>query len=698
MTCIDDPALALVEAIDNCEKAGLIYWDVKIPNPCGDGNALLRTYEAQDQCGNFSRDTVTLILNDSIPPTIIFIDPDLIGLGSGETLSVNCDANEGSLTPWGPEDVIFKDQCPGANLEFEQTSLEESPTCKDGKIATLLLQWTATDLCGNSASLFIYVNVVDEVPPVFDPFSTEVTINCIDEWPVISATDNCAEVIITATNSIIQTDCEYEYDVIRTITATDPCGNITTAKQILHVGDHSGPIISGVDTLICNDLSIPNVTAWDPCAEKFVPVTMTEESLDLDCSGKVVERTWSATDVCGNVATVTQRIILNDDEPPVIQVPSWSIINKYKDNVHNFASLSEREIIFQLNALDESSVFVTDLCDVWIIPVFTVEVTYSDHCVEDGWYEYRVYTWVATDVCGNSSVLTFNIYIFDDVPPVFIDVPRDTTFICGEMAPPSEVHAIDYAKPVTITFEETISEGDIPGHYMVTRTWTATDPCGNVTVASQQILWIPDTFVDCEIILPDEIECNSHGVVINSESSGGFPPFNYVWDVQGQECFIQGGQGTPGVTLYVGFFDVLVSLTVTDAFGCQSVCSAILDCFDPLDDFAGNNPTSDQYQATRPNAPTNTIQGSNQDHLSKLTYWPNPANTMFNVSFDAVIERDVEIRFLNFLGEVILTDHMQPHVGANTRKIDVTKLPEGTYLFQVKTDKEIHAKGIVIMR
>jgi hypothetical protein len=62
------------------------------------------------------------------------------------------------------------------------------------------------------------------------------------------------------------------------------------------------------------------------------------------------------------------------------------------------------------------------------------------------------------------------------------------------------------------------------------------------------------------------------------------------------------------------------------------------------------------------------------------------------------VEREVEISFMNFLGEVVLTDHMKAHVGKNTRKIDVTKLPEGTYLFQVMTDKEVHAKGVVIMR
>jgi len=215
-------------------------------------------------------------------------------------------------------------------------------------------------------------------------------------------------------------------------------------------------------------------------------------------------------------------------------------------------------------------------------------------------------------------------------------------------------------------------------------------------VATQSILWIPDTFVECEIVLPPVVDCNSHGVVITSDVGGGIPPFTYQWDVIGQECFIQTGQNTPTITIYVGFFDVTISLTVTDAFGCQSVCTAVLECFDPLDQFAGNTPTG-QIQANS-NNPNTTVQGLDQDYLRELSYWPNPANTMFNISFDAAVERDVEISFINFLGEVVLTDQMKAHVGANTRKIDVTKLPEGTYLFQVKTDKEIHAKGIVIMR
>jgi hypothetical protein len=316
MACEDDPALNEIEAIDNCDKAGLIFWDNPMENPCGSGQAYLRTYEAVDPCGNYARDSVIIIPNDNIPPTIVFTNPDLIGLGQGEYISVECEVNGDYYTPWGPQDVSVEDDCPGVTLDFEQTTMQVYSQCEDGALLWLQLTWTATDLCGNSSSLFLYVYVKDETPPVFAPYAAETTIGCKDTWPLITANDNCSAVTITEQDQTIPTDCEFEYDVIRHITAVDLCGNVATASQILHVGDHSGPDISGVDTLLCNDLSIPNVTAWDPCAERFVPVTMTQDTLDINCPGLVIERTWTATDICGNVAEVTQRIILNDTEPP----------------------------------------------------------------------------------------------------------------------------------------------------------------------------------------------------------------------------------------------------------------------------------------------------------------------------------------------------------------------------------------------
>jgi hypothetical protein len=537
--------------------------------------------------------------------------------------------------------------------------------------------------------------VIDEIAPVFDPFLPEVTIGCNDEWPTLNASDNCGDVVITTHDEIIASDCEYEYDVYRELTATDPCGNVTTVQQIIHVGDHSGPVIQGVEPELCDDTSLPEVTAWDPCAEQYVEVTMTEELIELPCPGKVLVRIWSATDLCGNVSTAEQHIIIGDTEPPVIQVPTWSIIRKYMDNAYNFVNLSEKDIIDQLNDLSDASIFVHDACDIWIIPEFNVDITYSEDCDDDGWWEYRVYTWTATDACGNQAVLTFSIYIGDDLPPVFQDVPADITVICDGLPPVPQVHATDYASPIEITYEQVISNGNAPGEFIVTRTWTATDPCENVAQSTQTILWIPDTFGDCDILLPALVNCNSHGVVIGSDVNGGLGDLSYQWEVVGQECFIQSGQGTGEILIYVGFGEIDIFLTVTDSYGCQTVCQASLDCLDPLDDLISppstDNPDDD-------NVKTGQITSTQQDYLQKLSYWPNPANTMLNLSFNAMVDREVEIAFMNFLGETVLTERMNAHVGKNTRRIDVSTLPEGTYLFQIMTDKEVHAKGIVIMR
>ncbi|HJW29276.1 MAG TPA: T9SS type A sorting domain-containing protein, partial [Saprospiraceae bacterium] len=701
MACIDDPALNDIEAVDNCEIAWLTYWDIPIESPCGNGQAYMREYEASDPCGNFVRDTVILV-QDNTPPHMEFTNEDLHGLGQGEYISVQCDRHQGSLTPWGLNDVAVTDDCPNVDVEFKQTTMQDYPNCQDGTVAWLQLTWTATDICGNSSSLFIFVYVIDEIPPVLENFDPDVTIGCHDQLPEIHATDNCGDVTITTKETIIPSDCQYEYQVVRDITVTDPCGNVTTATQHIQVGDGSGPIITGVVDELCNDLSLPEVSAWDPCAEQSVPVTMEEHPLDLGCGGKVIERIWSATDVCGNVSQVTQRIILNDTVPPEILVPSWSIIRKFADSPdRNLIYLSQTDIIAQLDALNDNSVTVVDLCDQYIIPVFTVAVSYADNCEQDGYFERRVYTWVATDACGNSTILTFTVDIMDDIAPEFSNVPDDVTVICSDLPPVQTPTVTDDAQPVQLDYEQYIGNGSNNGEYRVIRTWTATDACGNVASAQQNILWIPETFVDCNILLPLLVQCNSHGVVIGSGVTDGIGPFTYQWDVSGGECFIQSGQGTSTITIYIGFQPVDISLTVTDAYGCASVCEATLDCVDPFDDNFANHPdTHNVTGVTESNipVPANTLASTVDDHLQKLNFWPNPAKTFINLSFEASQDQAVDINFINFLGEVVLTDQMNARKGTNLRKIDVSHMPEGTYLFQVMTHKEVHARGIVIMR
>jgi hypothetical protein len=177
---------------------------------------------------------------------------------------------------------------------------------------------------------------------------------------------------------------------------------------------------------------------------------------------------------------------------------------------------------------------------------------------------------VATDICDNSSAFSFTLFIADDMPPVFAAIPADDSVICELVLPEApRVTAFDASGPVTIAFSESSAPGTTWGEYLITRTWTATDACGNASVAMQHVTWIPDTYVQCDIITPKTVECNTHGVHIRSEVSGGIAPFTYYWEIIGESCYIQGGQKTPDIFIYIGWSPLEIRLTVTDAYGCQ---------------------------------------------------------------------------------------------------------------------------------
>ncbi|MEO6131464.1 MAG: T9SS type A sorting domain-containing protein, partial [Saprospiraceae bacterium] len=701
-TCVDDPSLKLVDATDNCGEPFVRFWDVKIPNPCGTGIAYRRTYEAYDNCGNLMRDTTILIPNDHTHPNIFFVNPILADLEFGEILEIECNGRNnqnGNYTTFGTQDIRVEDACSmGITVSFVE-KVRELGNCQDGLVAVIDLQWSAFDICGNLSVETITAHVIDNTPPVLLNFKPEVTIGCNDTLPDMQATDNCGEATVTINDTTIPGSCAYKYDVQRIITATDACGNVTIQNQTIHVGDSSGPIIEGVVEEICDDLSIPEVTAFDPCTGKFVNVTMTQDTLSLPpCrDGFVIQRIWTAVDVCGDVSTAVQTIIVGDKTPPIIEIPTYSIILKYLDSGDtSLVFLSQEDIIKLLNNLDDGSVFVHDDCDEQIIPVFTLVITYADNCAEDGYFENRVYTWVATDVCGNSASISFTVNIMDDVPPVFSGVPADVTIICAGLPPVPTVTAADPADPVTIVYEQIIEPGTGQGVFNVIRRWTATDACGNVTVAEQHITWIPDTGLSCEIILPEMVQCNSHGVVIMSNVTGGLGDLTYFWEVIGEACFIQSGQGTPTIEIYVGFTDVTIVLTVTDEFGCSTTCSATLDCVLPgFNPFAGvitelNSETPlhpDVIQPSRGNDEPN-------DNLTEVNLWPNPANGSVNLSFESSIRQEVKFTLMNYLGQIVLTDKINANKGYNSQKVDVAKLPEGSYLLEVTSDRSMYTKVI----
>jgi len=134
-----------------------------------------------------------------------------------------------------------------------------------------------------------------------------------------TATDVCdASVVVTVSNSAGTASCAGDA-VIRTFTATDDCGNTTTATQVVTIEDSVSPVFTSVPaslTIECGD-PIPTdlAIATDVC-DADVSVIVSESIGASSCTGNQVVRTFTASDDCGNTATASQIVTIEDTTAP----------------------------------------------------------------------------------------------------------------------------------------------------------------------------------------------------------------------------------------------------------------------------------------------------------------------------------------------------------------------------------------------
>jgi len=178
----------------------------------------------------------------------------------------------------------------------------------------------------------------------------------------------------------------------------------------------------------------------------------------------------------------------------------------------------------------------TDTCDLNPTITFSDVVTPGECSAE-----YVIErTWIATDAHGNDNTCTQTINVDDSTSPE-INCPEIITIECDDTTDPSNTGiatATDNCDTApTVTFSDVTAPGDCPEESVITRTWTATDACGNMRDCTQTINVVDTTppIIDCNA--PDTISPPDAPIafeVIAADNCDEDPSVG----ITGYECFM----------------------------------------------------------------------------------------------------------------------------------------------------------------
>ncbi|UPT70911.1 MAG: gliding motility-associated C-terminal domain-containing protein [Flavobacterium sp. JAD_PAG50586_2] len=473
---------------DNC-STGLqaTFTDSVADGTCPGSKIITRTWSLVDACGNTAAtQTQTITVTDNIAPT--FTAPADITINT----AADC-TYDASVTITG--DVTNEaDNC-STGLQATFTDSVADGTCAGSHIITRT--WSLVDACGNTAATQTQtITVTDNIAPTFTA-PANITINtaadCTYDATVIvtgdvtDEADNCSTGLqATFTDSVADGPCAGSKIITRTWSLVDACGNAAaTQTQTITVTDNIAPTFTAPADITINtaadctfDSSVGftgDVTDEADNCSTGLQASYNDSIADGSCAGsKIITRTWSLVDACGNAAaTQVQTITVSDNTAPLAPIAPASITGVCSAQVPAMISLT---------AIDNCSGPIT---------VSGVDSTVQGSC-PNSFTVTR--TWTFVDACGNSSSATQTISVNDNVAPTFDQAaPANTTASCDNVPAPAVLTATDNCGTATVNMTEVTLQGSCPSNYQLVRTWIATDACGNASLPVTQTIDVSDT-------------------------------------------------------------------------------------------------------------------------------------------------------------------------------------------------------------
>jgi gliding motility-associated-like protein len=450
-------ALQVTDEADNCSVPDVTNGgDVSDGGNCPE--IITRTYIITDACGNTINVTQTFTIGDAILPTASNPLP----------INVECQVNVPAADPTVVTDEADNGVLPIVTWE-DDTS--DGLTCPE----TILRRYRVTDNCGNFIFVTQTITVIDITAPIMNASPAAVAVQCIGDLPAmvdLGYTDNC-DAPGTVTGADVSDGVACPETITRTWTFTDACGNNATETQIITVQDTQVPVFAAPPaalTVECvGDVPVMTDLGWTDNCDGAGDVTGADGALIGGACGGTITRTWTFTDACGNNATVTQTITVDDTTLPTASNPATTT-----------APGGPIPAVDITVVIDEA-----DNCTVNPVVAFVSEVSDNNPCPET---ITRVYS--VTDDCGNTINVTHLIVITDPILPTGT-APATVNVECiGDVPANDPLLIIDEADnqgvPV-VAFVGDVSDG-LTCPETITRTYSITDVCGNAVLVTQLII------------------------------------------------------------------------------------------------------------------------------------------------------------------------------------------------------------------
>ncbi|MFN0212861.1 MAG: T9SS type A sorting domain-containing protein [Saprospiraceae bacterium] len=424
-------------------------------------------------------------------------------------LTVSCANN---VPQADPSDVLETHDCPG-NVTITHLSDANSNVFCINKL-TITRTYKGADQCGQTATCSQTITVNDQTPPtVTCPGPLNLT--CVSQVPAVDVsllgvTDNCAGQVGISRSFVGEVtsnqSCANRLTLTRTYKGGDACGNSATCTQVITVNDQTKPTMTcpiNVTVSCASQVPAANTASvtgvGDNCGGTVTVTNFPSDAIsNQTCANRfTITRSYFAVDVCNNSQNCTQTITVNDQTSPTITCPAPQTF-----------SCAE-----QVPAPNPALVTGSDNCGGSITPSFFSN-TISNQTCANRFTLTRQYR--AADLCGNTSSCTQVITVNDQTPPVFTFVPANVTVDCYLIPGVGIATASDNCTSgATVVFlGETEVPGICPVWKILTRTWRATDVCGNSATASQ-VITVTDFNAPQFLVLPKNqvVECGPNNQI-----------------------------------------------------------------------------------------------------------------------------------------------------------------------------------------